>query len=166
MSGIIMLSPLLEGSLTFDGNQLALGAALQLPSMAAAELEHRKAFSKEALAEIERFALTDYLTILAGPSPIEGAAQSFYAHVAQLTGLPVDVVRRTRGFVRKSYIKHVREQGQAIVSAYDASFAAPDAFPEFGLPMRAPIRSSKALFAPMEEHLQATHVTNWASRLI
>ncbi len=130
VSGIIMLSPLLEGSLTFDGSQFALGAALQLPSMAAAELEHRKAFSKEAIAEIERFALTDYLTTLAGPSPTGEAARSFYAHVAQLTGLPVDVVRRTRGFVRKSYIKHVREQGQAIVSAYDASFAAPDPFPE------------------------------------
>jgi len=130
MSGIIMLSPLLEGSLTFDGSQFALGAALQLPSMAATELEHRKAFSKEAIEEIERFALTDYLTILAGPSPTEEAAQSFYAHVAKLTGLAVDVVRRTRGFVRKSYIKHIREQGQAIVSAYDASFGAPDPFPE------------------------------------
>src|SRR5215213_3721609 len=69
-SGIVMLSPLLEGALTFGGTRFALGAALQLPSLAAAELERKGAFSKEKLAEAERFALNEYLTTLAGPAPI------------------------------------------------------------------------------------------------
>src|ERR1700729_2282572 len=38
-SGILMLSPVLEGEFQFGGERFALGAALQLPSLAAAQLE-------------------------------------------------------------------------------------------------------------------------------
>src|SRR6266705_1658840 len=97
MSGVIMMSPVIEGSLTFGSNRSALSAALQLPSLAAAELERKGAFSKEAQAEAERFALTDYLTTLAGPRPQGDAARNFYARVAKITGLPEEVVTRSRG---------------------------------------------------------------------
>ena len=40
----------------------ALGAALTLPSLVAAELERRKTFTPEKLQAAEHFALTDYLT--------------------------------------------------------------------------------------------------------
>ena len=66
ISGIVMLSPLLEGAFQFGGDRFALGAALQLPSLAAAELERKGTFSKEALARAEHFALTEYLSTLAG----------------------------------------------------------------------------------------------------
>ena len=39
VSGITMISPLLEGQFTFGGERFALGAALRLPSLVAAELE-------------------------------------------------------------------------------------------------------------------------------
>ncbi len=61
-----MLSPLLEGWLTFGDDNSALRAALQLPSLAAAELERNKTFTMDALAAAEKFAMTDYLTALAG----------------------------------------------------------------------------------------------------
>jgi len=130
VSGIVMVSPLIEGALVFGGDRLALNAALQLPSMAAAELERRHALTPEALAEAERFAMNEYLTTLAGPAPQGEAARAFYAKVAQMTGLPVDLVEKSRGFVRGAYTKRVREGAREIVSAYDASFAVPDAFPE------------------------------------
>ena len=129
VSGIAMLSPVIEGSLTFGSNRSALSAALQLPSLAAAELE-RKGFSKEAQAQAERFALTDYLTTLAGPRPQGDAARNFYARVAEITGLPEDVVTRSRGFIRDAYVKHLRSAEGKIVSRYDATFAVPDPFPE------------------------------------
>jgi len=130
VSGIIALSPLLEGALQYGSNRFALGAALQLPSLAATELERRHAFTMEALAEAERFALTDYLTGLAGP-PLQGeAARTFYSRVAQIAGLPVEVVARSRGFIRDAYIKHLRAADRQVVSAYDATLAAPDPFPE------------------------------------
>jgi carboxypeptidase C (cathepsin A) len=130
VSGVIMLSPLVEGSLIFGGTRFALGAALHLPSLAAAELERKGAFSKEAQAEAERFALTDYLTTLAGPTPKGEAAKSFYARVAQITGLPEEVVTRSRGFIRDAYVKHLRSAEGKIVSRYDATFAVADPFPE------------------------------------
>jgi carboxypeptidase C (cathepsin A) len=130
VSGIVMVSPLIEGALTFGSSRFELGAALQLPSLAAAELERKGTFSKEALAEAEKFALTDYLTTLAGPRPTGDAARAFYARVAQISGLPEDVVTRSRGFIRDAYVKHLRSAEGKIVSRYDASFAAADPFPE------------------------------------
>jgi carboxypeptidase C (cathepsin A) len=130
ISGIVMVSPLLEGVLTFGGTRLALGAALQLPSLAAAELERKNAFSPEKLAEAEHFALNDYLTTLAGPAPKGDAAHAFYARVAQISGLPEDVVARSRGFIRDAYLKSLRSTEGKIVSRYDATFAVPDPFPE------------------------------------
>jgi carboxypeptidase C (cathepsin A) len=130
INGIVMVSPLIEGSLIFGGTRFALGAALQLPSLAAAELERKGAFSPEAQAEAERFALTDYLTTLAGAPPKGDAAREFYAKVAQISGLPEPVVTRSRGFIRDAYVKNLRSSEGKIVSRYDATFAVADPYPE------------------------------------
>jgi carboxypeptidase C (cathepsin A) len=130
ISGILMASPMLEGAFQFGGERFALGAALQLPSLAAAELERKGTFSKDALAQAEHFALTDYLSTLAGP-PLQGdAAKTFYTRVAQMTGLPPDVVAEGRGFIRDEYIKNLRAGDHKIVSHYDATFASDDPYPE------------------------------------
>ena len=130
ISGILMASPMLEGAFQFGGDRFALGAALQLPSLAAAELERKGTFSKSALAQAEHFALTDYLSTLAGP-PLQGdAAKTFYARVAQMTGLPPDTIAEGRGFIRDQYIKNLRVGDHKIVSHYDATFASDDPYPE------------------------------------
>src|SRR5664279_3192524 len=129
VSGIVMLSPMLEGWLTFGDDESALRVALQLPSLAAAELERKNAFSLAALAEAEKFAMTDYLTTVAGAPPQGAAAVAFYGRVAQLTGLPVDVVTQARGFVADAFVKNLRADGK-IVSRYDATFAVDDPYPE------------------------------------
>jgi carboxypeptidase C (cathepsin A) len=130
VSGILMISPLLDGALTFGGSRLALGAALQLPSLAATELERKGTFSKEKLAEAEHFALTEYLSTLAGAPPQGEAAHAFYARVAALTGLPEDVVEKSQGFIRDSYVKSLQSGASKIVSHYDASFAVDDPYPD------------------------------------
>jgi carboxypeptidase C (cathepsin A) len=128
-SGILMLSPTLETAFQFGGDRFALGAALQLPSLAATELERRGAFSKEALAEAEHFALTDYLTTLAGPPPQGDAAKNFYGRVAKFTGLPLDIITQSNGFIRDAYVKNLESETHKIVSHYDATFATDDPFP-------------------------------------
>jgi carboxypeptidase C (cathepsin A) len=133
-SGVLMLSPTLEGAFQFGGDRFALGAALQLPSLAAAELERQGAFSKEALAEAEHFALTEYLTTLAGPPPQGEAAKTFYARVAKMTGLPVDAITRSNGFIRDAYVKSLESGGRKIVSHYDATFASDDPDPTSPVP--------------------------------
>jgi carboxypeptidase C (cathepsin A) len=131
VSGIVMLSPLIEGSLIFGGDELALGAALQLPSLVAANLERKNAFSEQAVQDAEHYALTDYLTTLAGAPPSGDAATAFYAKLSQMTGLPVDVVTKARGFLGSSYVKNSAGDDGKVVSSYDASFVAPDPYPEY-----------------------------------
>lgn len=134
IQGIVMVSPLMEGAFTFGGTRFALGAAMQIPSLAAATLERRGAFSPERLAEAERFALGEYLTTLAGPPPRGEAAHAFYARVAEITGMPLEVVTRTRGFIRDHYVKHLRGAEGLVVSRYDATFTGPDPHPESATP--------------------------------
>jgi carboxypeptidase C (cathepsin A) len=129
-AGIVMLSPLLEGWLTFGDDGSALRAALQLPSLAAAALERKNAFSGAAQAAAEKFAMTDYLTTLAGAPPQGEAGRAFYQRVAQMTGVPVDVARQTHGFISDAFVKNLRSADGKIVSRYDATFAVDDPYPE------------------------------------
>jgi carboxypeptidase C (cathepsin A) len=128
VSGIIMLSPLIDGRLLFGATDYPLGAALQLPSLAAAELERRNAFSDKSVAEAEKFALGEYLTGLAGAPPTGKAADAFYARIADLTGIPEPDIARNNGFVGDIYTKRAAT-GQ-VVSPYDAAYLAPDPYPE------------------------------------
>ena len=124
-----MVSPLLEAAFQWGGSQYALGAALHFPTLVATELERTKKFTPEAMAEAERFAMNEYLTTLAGRPPTGDKAKAFYGRIAEMTGLPVDVVAKSRGWVRSAYLQHLRADGQT-VSIYDATFAVPDPYPE------------------------------------
>ncbi|NLS02017.1 carboxypeptidase [Rhizobium sp. P32RR-XVIII] len=130
VTGAVMLSPLLEGRLMFDADQFALGAALELPSLVAAEAERRKTFSEETQQDAEKFALGEYLTTLAGPAPKGDAGKAFYDKVSTMTGIPSDIVTRTRGFLGNAFAKNSARQQGEVMSPYDASFATPDAYPE------------------------------------
>jgi carboxypeptidase C (cathepsin A) len=129
VTGIVMVSPLLEASFLWGGRQYALGAALQFPALIATELERTGRFTQAALQAAERFAMTDYLTMMAGPAPTGDAAKAFYGRIAELTGLPVETVAKTRGFVRGAYLQHLRARGHA-ASLYDATIGTPDPYPE------------------------------------
>jgi carboxypeptidase C (cathepsin A) len=74
--------------------------------------------------------MTDYLVALAGAPPQGETARAFYARVAQLTGLPADVIARRRGFIGYEFVKSSRGDKSEVVSPYDATFVAPDPFPE------------------------------------
>jgi carboxypeptidase C (cathepsin A) len=126
IAGIVMVSPLLDGALTFPAQNSALSASLKLPSLAAAEMERQHDFSQAGLSDAEQFARGEYLTTLAGPPPSGAAADAFYGHVAQLTGVAEGVVARTHGFLGSADLKRA---GQ-ILSAYDASYGTADAYPE------------------------------------
>ena len=54
---------------------------------------------------------------------------AFYERVAEISGLPLDVVTRARGFVETDYVKSLRTGGK-IVSRYDATFAVDDPYPD------------------------------------
>lgn len=126
--GIVMVSPMIEGRFLGNSDD-PLTEALRLPSLAAAELERRRAFDPAVLQAAERFAITDYLVALAGPPLQSGAADAFYARVSALAGIPQRQVSRTRGFIGDIYAKHAAGDG-LIVSPYDAGTSSADAYPE------------------------------------
>ncbi|RUM27414.1 carboxypeptidase [Rhizobium vallis] len=130
IAGAVMLSPLLEGQLMFDADQFALGAALELPSLAAAELDRENAFDEQKQKQAEAFALGDYLTTLAGAPPTGADADAFYSRISRLTGIPQDIITRNRGFPGNSFVKHADAGKGEVRSPYDASFASPDPYPE------------------------------------
>ncbi|WP_296434524.1 MULTISPECIES: S10 family peptidase [unclassified Rhizobium] len=130
VSGAVMLSPLLEGQLMFGADEFALGAALELPSLAAAQMDRQKAFDEAKQREAERFALGDYLTTLAGAAPTGDAAKAFYSKLSAMTGIPEDVVEKNRGFLGNAFAKEVGKSDGLVASPYDAAFTTPDAFPE------------------------------------
>jgi carboxypeptidase C (cathepsin A) len=125
-----MLSPLLEGWLTFGDDESALNSALLLPSLAAAKLARNHNFTPEKLKAAENYALGDYLSTLAKAPPQGAAAKAFYAKVADVSGLPLDLVTRQQGFVNRGVVKNLLAKENKIVSHYDATFAVDDPFPE------------------------------------
>lgn len=127
VSGIVMVSPMIEARLIFGAADQPLGAALQLPSVAAAELERRNSFDPKAVADAETFAMSDYLVALAGAPPRGTDAQAFYDRVSTLTGIDRQTVERARGFVGDALGK---TRDGAIASPYDAAYTAPDPYPE------------------------------------
>ena len=137
---------------------------VQIPSLAAAELERKGTFTTAALAQAEHFALTDYLSALAGPPLAGDAAHAFYARVAQMTGLPEDVVARERGFIRDTYVKSLHVADHKIVSQYDATFAVDDPNPESAVGARARSVSGRISFAPTAAPSSPMRAMNSVSR--
>lgn len=129
VSGIVMVSPMIDGSFLTTADTDPVTAALLLPSLAAAELERKGAFSAEKISDAEAYAMSTYLVSLAGAPPSGPDAEALYARVSSLTGLPEDVVVRTRGFVSSVYRKQSAGDGQ-VVSLYDGADISTDAYPE------------------------------------
>ncbi|TPL02622.1 peptidase S10 [Mesorhizobium sp. B2-4-14] len=131
-SGIVLISPALEFMLVLPDQFEPLHWALELPSLAAARLS-ADGVAGEALraklAEIERYALGDYLTAIA--SGLEEGGRVASKRVAEITGLPLDVVQRN--FARVPTDLFAREFARArgkVLSPYDAMIGTADIAPE------------------------------------
>ncbi len=128
VSGIVMVSPMLETSFQWGRSERdPFRAALVFPSFVATELERTKQLTPQAIADAERFALTEYLSTLAGPPPTGERAQEFYGRIAQMTGLSIEEVAKSRGYIRAAFMDRLSKQGIR-VSSYDASAEFPDPY--------------------------------------
>ena len=88
-SGIVDAVAADRGRLTFGDDRSRSAPRCKLPSLAAADSNARRHSAGGARAA-EKFALTDYLSTLAGPTPQGRRAGAFYERVAQMSGLPLD----------------------------------------------------------------------------
>jgi carboxypeptidase C (cathepsin A) len=130
VSGLIMVSPVLDFGWRGNGRHMANAWIARLPSMAAAARELNAPFDRAALREAERYAAGDYMQDLIRGERDAAAVERMTARVAALTKLDPVLVRRlaaridTRTFLRELN----RERGQ-IASNYDATVTGIDPSP-------------------------------------
>ncbi|AZO31284.1 carboxypeptidase C (cathepsin A) [Mesorhizobium shonense] len=131
-SGIVLISPALEFMLVRPDQFDQLHWALELPSLAAARLKADGVDGealRDRLADVERYALGDYLTAL--NSGLEQGGKLASGRVAEITGLPLDLVERN--FARVPTGLFAREFQRAkgkVLSPYDAMVSTADVAPE------------------------------------
>ncbi len=131
-SGIVMISPVIEFALLYAEDYDPLSWALDLPSLAAVNLESKGVTGREelrdALKDAERYALSDYLVELA--SGLEPGGKIASPTVAKLTGLPLSLVERRHGRIPTNvFIKEFDQGGTQVLSRYDGSVVGPDPNP-------------------------------------
>ncbi|WP_174280658.1 S10 family peptidase [Sphingomonas bacterium] len=131
VSGLIMVSPYLDPASGDDATALSpLPWMVDLPSMAAANLERQGKLTPAAMAEVESYVRGDFARdLLRGRSDPE-ATNRVIARVTQLTGLDPALVRRLGGRVGAGvYLREVHRADGTIGSVYDSNVVAFDPFP-------------------------------------
>lgn len=131
VSGVVMVSPALDGRLAADPDASPMAFAVTLPSMAAAQYEREgKTLTPALMAEVETYARTDFVTDMLRGVRDKAAVERLTQKVAAYTGLdPVEVRRsggriESRAFLRALY----RDQGR-LGSWYDSNVTAFDPYP-------------------------------------
>lgn len=121
LSGLVLLSPVLDFGWLQPPRHNPLGDVTRLPSLAAAGLERRGLTpGPQTMAEAETYAATDYLAdLLRGPGDAQARAR-LTARVSSLTGLDPDLVRRQAGRISTGSFQRETARGEdRIASAYD-----------------------------------------------
>ena len=124
VAGLFLLSPVLD----FNGRDAPWSPFRyvdSLPSMAAA---YRQAQSRADVADVEHYAIGDFLADLLRGEGDQDAVDRLATHVAAITGLDPALVRRHLGRVSTSVFLRERSPGR-VDSPYDATVGAADPFP-------------------------------------
>ena len=148
--GLILVSPLLDYR-DFSGSSL-LQYMNTLPSMAAVAREAKGAVTRADLADVERYAQSEFLTdLIKGQSDTE-ATMRLADKVAALTGIDQAVSRRLGGrFEIGEFRREFDRRNGRVTGRYDASVMGYDPFPDSnyarfgdpsGDPLMAPLTSA------------------------
>ncbi|MCS0503266.1 S10 family peptidase [Ancylobacter mangrovi] len=149
VSGLVMLSPVLDFTYERDSRSSPLKWVVPLPSMAATRLEREGKLSPDALHAAESYATGDYLAdLMKGPRDRQAVAR-MTDRVAALTGLDRDVIERLGGKVdTRTFLREIDRDRQMVASPYDSNVAALDPDPDSARD-RAPDAVLDALTAPL-----------------
>jgi carboxypeptidase C (cathepsin A) len=132
LSGLTLLSPVLDFGWRTQGPHNPLPRISLLPSLAAAAMEAAgEALDDAALAEVEAYAAGDFVTdLLRGPAD-EDAVSRLTERLVGFTGLPRELVARQLGRVDAGdFLRELgREQGH-VLSIYDSGVRSDDPTPE------------------------------------
>ena len=139
LNGAILISPALEITSLTPTDYDVLPWVERIPTMAAAALHHgrSRAFRKgssleKALRAAEEFATGEYATLLTrGASMPAKERDRIVARLADIVGLPLDIVARADGRVGIfTYVRELLRDERKVVGLYDATITAIDPFPD------------------------------------
>lgn len=125
VKGLVLVSPALDLSALHQTERDLLASAFALPSYAATAA-YGLASGSAGVAEAERFALSDYLVGLAELKGQPAPGDPFIARIAQIAGVPAEIVRRYRGRIpRHIFAREIRRNQSEVVSLYDSTIVRP-----------------------------------------
>jgi carboxypeptidase C (cathepsin A) len=139
LNGAILISPALEFGALSPDDYNALGWVDRLPTMAITAMHHgrSRAFAagtplEGVLADAERFATGDYLTLLArGSSMPADERERIIVRVADLIGLSADLVARAEGRVAlETFRRELLRDERRVLGLYDTTITGTDPFPD------------------------------------
>jgi carboxypeptidase C (cathepsin A) len=146
LNGVILISPALEIMSLSPTDYDTLGWVDRVPTMTAAALHHGKsrAFRKgssleKALRAAEEFATGDFTIFLTRGAALPAKERTrILSRLADLIGLPLDVVTRAEGRITiQRFVRELLRDERKVVGLYDTTITATDPFPdrdEFGWP--------------------------------
>ncbi|GGE82496.1 S10 family peptidase [Sphingomonas prati] len=131
VNGLIMVSPYLDPASGDDATALSpLPWMIDLPSMAAANLERRGQLTPNAMAEVEAYTRGDFARDLLRGRSDPDATGRLVTRVTELTGLDPALVKRLGGRVdNRTYLREIHRGDGTIGSVYDSNVTAFDPFP-------------------------------------
>ena len=129
VSGLVLVSPALD----FGGHSGAFSPfayVARLPSMAAAARAAKGGVTRADLADVERYAATEFLLDVVRGERDPEAITRRCTRVAEFTGLDPAVVQRYHGLIEPEVFLHEfdRKHGR-VGSMYDATITSADPFP-------------------------------------
>jgi carboxypeptidase C (cathepsin A) len=139
LSGAVLISPALEISSLEPTDYDVLGWVDLLPTMAITALHHGRSRAFAAgtepdavLAEAESFATGDYAILLTrGASMPAGERERILGRLADLIGLPVDLVARAEGRITiGTFTRELLRDQRKVLGLYDSTVTATDPFPD------------------------------------
>jgi carboxypeptidase C (cathepsin A) len=146
LNGAILISPALEITSLVPTDYDTLGWVDRVPTMTAAALHHgrSRAFRKgtsleKALRAAEEFATDEYTIFLTRGAALPTKERTrILSRLADLIGLPLDVVTRAEGRIAiQRFVRELLRDERKVVGLYDTTITATDPFPdrdEFGWP--------------------------------
>src|SRR5262249_10635163 len=118
--GLVMISPVIDFMTFGERRHVPMTWVAHLPSIAAAALDAKGRYNREALRDVERYAAGDYLLDLMKGERDAAAVARASARVAALTGLDPALVKRLGGRVDTgTFQRELHRSEGRIGSAYD-----------------------------------------------
>jgi carboxypeptidase C (cathepsin A) len=139
LNGAILISPALELTSLLPNDYDVLAWVDVLPTMAAAAAHHGRSRVfpagtplEDVVGEAEAFATGDYVSFLTrGASLASAERERILGRLADLLGLPVDLVARAEGRVTiRTFSRELLRDERKVLGLYDATITVTDPYPD------------------------------------